>query len=413
MTKNSFLAAGLLSALCLPARAVEYVPMVNLSLIGGQYFFAGDKSHLNANLMANVTPAVKFDNGWTVLPTYSGYFRGTKSVTDSVGAGTLFQQMMDHRGSLTGIYAVPDTDWKLKPNCSYKFEFMKESNDEEWGKGLFDYGKIGLGFEAEKVYRDPFSIRLAYDMYWIYFPHYNSLESKSGVDPSGDPLGRELAGTKVLNTFNKQFTVTASRPYPYDDPVVSLQGSYSFLWQIFKDQPLVDEAGRYLRRRREDYGQTVNLSVTYPRSFKGDSLRLNSSFQTGLIYIGSNQNTYDAGQTKYVPDAYSYTTVLWGPSLNLSWGDKKKPQSAGLSFLWSRTQYSGRLAQDGSGLYTADCQHQNRYLLSLGYGYPVADHFRLTANTNFLWATSNQQFQATYKYTYNAANYFLGFTYDY
>lgn len=387
--------------------------MYNLSLIGGQYFFAGDKSHLNANVLANVTPAIKFDERWTLLPTYSGYFRGTKAVTDAVGAGTLFQQMMSHRASLTGLYTVPDSDWRFKPSGSYKFEFMKETRDEQWGKGLFDYGKIGLGFEAEKVYRDPFSVRLAYDMYWIYFPHYNSLESKSGVDPSGNPLGRELSGTKVLNTFNKQFSVTASRPFPYNDPLVALQGSYSLLWQIYQDQPLVNEAGQYQRRNREDYVQTLNGSVSYPRSFKGDTLRLNSSFQAGLTYSGSNQNTYDAGQTKYVDDSYSYMTWLWGPAFNLSWGDKKSPQTAGLAFVWSLTQYMGRLAQSGTGLYTDDKQHQHRYLLTLGYGYPVAEHFRLTANTNFLWATSNQEFQATYKYTYNAANYFLGFTYDY
>ena len=416
MRKTWAMAMAAAAALAGPAggsRAAEVVPMYNFSLIGGQYFFAGSETHLNANAAMNVAPAVKLDNGWSVLPLYNGYYRGTKSVTDAVGAGTLFQQEMSHRISVSGLHSIPGTEWRVKPSVSYKYDFLKETRDEAWGKGLFDYQKAGVGFEGERVYRDPFSVRFAYDFYYINFPHFVSLESKSGVDPSGNPLGRETAGSHVLDTINNQFTVTATRPYPYDDPKVSLQGSYSLLWQKFADEPLVDQAGQYLSAGRQDFNQCLNFSLVYPRSLADDLYRLTSSAQMGFVYNGSNQNTYDAGQLQYVSDAYSYYSVFVGPAFNLSWGDKKMPQTVGLSFLYSLTQYTGRLTQDPNGLYGDSHQEHNRYLLTTGYSYPIAEHFRLSANANFLWTTSNMSYEKTYQYTYNAASYLLGFVYDY
>jgi len=296
---------------------------------------------------------------------------------------------------------------------SYRYDFLKETRDETWGKGLFDFQKMGVSFEGEKVYRDPFSVRLAYDFYYVNFPHFVSLESKSGTDPNGNPLGRETAGAHVLDTLNNQVTLTATRPYPYEDPEVSLQGSYSFLWQRFPDQPLVDQAGQYLSANRQDFNQTLSFSVVYPRSLADDLYRLTSSAQLGFSHNGSNQNTYDAGQLQYVSDSYSYYSFFFGPSFNLSWGDKKQPQTAGLSFLWYRTQYAGRLTQDPNGLYNDQYQYQDRYLLTTAYSYPIAEHFRLTANANFLWATSNMSYEKTYQYKYNAVSYLFGFAYDY
>ncbi|MFA6030150.1 MAG: hypothetical protein WC969_09870 [Elusimicrobiota bacterium] len=396
------------------ARAVEYVPMYNLSLMGGQYFFAGDKSRMNANVSANVTPAVKLDSGWTLLPTYSGYYKGTKAVTDAVGSGTLFQQQFDNRLGLSALRAIAGTDWKIKPSVSYKHELLKETRDEAWGKGLFDYQKFGVGFEGEKVYRDPFSLRVGYDFYYVRFPNYQSLESKSGTDPLGNPLGRETAGKNVLDTINNQVSVTLTRPYPYDDPKVSLSASYSLLWQKFPDQKLVDAAGQYKNANRQDFSQSAGLGATYPRSFRSDTVRVTGGFQLGLAYNGSNQNTYDAGQTKYVPDSYSYTQYSMGPSVSVAWGDDMKmPQTAGLAMTWSRTQYAGRLVQDANGLYQDSAQYQSRYLVGMNYSYPVAPHFRLNAQANFLMARSNMTYEKTYKYSYNTSSYLFGFTYDY
>lgn len=396
--------------------ALEYIPIYSLSLMGGQYFFSQDRSNFNGNVSAHAAPVMKFDEEWSLLPLYRGNYQGTKSVMDSVGSGTLFQQQMDHRISLAGLYTPVETTWKFKPSLNYKYSLLKETRDESWGGGLFNYETLGVGLEAEKVYRDPFSFRAAYDFYYIHFPNYQSLESKAGVDPNGNPLGREAAGTQVLDTFNQQFNLSVSLPVPYEDPKMSLQTSYRFLWQTFPDQPLINSQGQpngHVPYNRQDFTNNLNLSLSYPRPLFGGKARMSSAFSTGLAYNGSNQNTFDAGQNKYVADAYSYWSVSAGPSVSVSWGDEKKPSTASLGVTWSRQNYLGRLVQNAAGQYGTDKQHQDRYLVSLGYAYPIAVNFRMVAQTNMLWAKSNMTYEKTYRYSYSTANYLLGFSYDY
>ena len=414
--KRGIIAMAAAASLSVGARAVEYVPVYNFTLLGGQYFFAGDKTNLNANAYFNAAPALKFNDRWTLLPIYSSAFRGTKSVSDSVGSASLFQQGMDHRISFAGLYSVKDKPWVLKPSVSYKRAFLKETKNEKWGKGLFDFQTYGVGAAAEKTYRSPFTYRFGYDFYYIKFHNYQSLESQSGVDPSGSPLGRERAGTRVLDTYNHEFSLSATRPFPYNRPKMSVSANYRFRWQTFPDQPIIAITGvpnSHAPTHRQDFLQTMDVTVGVPAAFRGGRLRLGSSWQTMFAYNGSNQNTFDANQTKFIFDSYSYMSWTVGPRFNLSWGDEKRPVTAGTSFSYSRTRYFHRLAQLSDGTYTTDKQYQDRWVLSLNYGYPIAEQFRLSAQINSLWARSNNKFESTYRYTYATVNYLMGFTYSY
>jgi len=397
------------------ARAVEVTPLYGVSFLGGQYFFSSAKSNLNANVKASVAPALKFTSrpNWTVIPLYNGNFRGTKDVTDPVGSSTLFQQGMDHRLAFTGIRQAEGSNWKLKPSVSYKREFLKETRDETWANGLFDYWTTAVGFEAENVYKDPFSYRLGYDFFITRFPNYRSLESQSGVDPSGQPLGRERAGVNTLDTMNHQLSAAVTLPFPASDPKMSVSASYRILYQDYRDQPLIDLGGQPTTNGRQDFSNSLGFAVGIPKMYRQGRLRAGYGFSLGFTHNGSNQNTFDAGQTRFMADSYSYYSLSAGPNMSLSWGDKKQPTTASLGLKWSRTKYAGRLAQSGSGAYLNERQSTNRFLVSVGYAYPVAPNFHLTAQTNILRQESNQKFEQSYRYNYTTANYLLGFSYDY
>jgi len=352
---------------------------------------------------------------WTFMPMYTGDYQGTKGVDDGVGAGTLYQQKMDHKASFGVIRTPPSTAWRLKSSASYKREFLKETRDESWGLGLFDYEKIAVGFEAEDVYREPFSYRLGFDFYRIRFPNYQSLESNAGTDPQGNPLGRELASRNVLDTYNYQLSASVTRPFPYEEPVVSLSAGYSLLFQDWYDQRLVDIRGQLVDKGRRDFLQALSLGAAYPRAvgWFGREARFETSFSLSGSYNGSNQNTYDAARTQFVSDSYSYASFTLGPSFTYSWGDRKRPAWTSLGFRYSSTQYLGRLVQDGDGVYQSEHQYQDRYFLGLTYAYPIARGFYLKAQSNFLWARSNQHYEKTYAYNYRTANCMMGFTYEY
>jgi hypothetical protein len=407
--------AAVLLVAALPASAVEWTPVVNASLAGGQYFFQGQRGSLGGNAALTAAALIKLDDDWKLLPMYSGAYRGTKGVDEGVGAGTLFQQGMDHTVSVTGIRKLRDSTWRVKPSAGYKREFLKETRDEAWGHGLFDYEKISAGLELENLYKEPFTWRGGLDFYRLRFPNYESLESNSGVDPFGDPLGRELASKHVLDTYNWQASVSGSRPWPYEDPKVVLQGSYSFLYKDFLDQRIVEATGQFANVGRRDLQQAVGGSVARPipvRVFGGDG-RLDLSMGLNFSYNRSNQNSFDATFAKFIDDAYSYWTVGAGPGASLSWGDKKAPTWTSASLRWTRQTYLGRLVQDEVGVYGSAKQHHDRYAFALAYGYPIAPKLTLTFRTNILWAASNNKYQKNYSYAYRAMNYLIGVAYEY
>jgi hypothetical protein len=397
------------------AAALDYVPLYNATFMGGQYFFQSDRSSLSGNASLLAAPMLRTQGSWAFIPTVSSNYQGTKGVGEGVGSGTLFQQQMDHRAGFSVLHAASGSSWKFKPSMSYKREFLKETRDEAWGRGLFDFEKIAVGFEAENVYRDPFSYRLGVDVFRIRFPNYQSLESSAGVDPLGNPLGRELSNKNVLDTMNYQLSASATRPFPYDDPKVSLQAGYSIMVQDFRDQSIVDQRGQLISSKRRDYLQSLSASVGYPRpvSLGGKDFRLDSSLGLNGAFNSSNQNTFDAARTQFVPDSYSYAGFGLGPSFTLAWGDKKAPAWLGASFRYGRTQYQGRLTQDSDGVYQTSHQYQDRFSTSLNYGYPLSPGFSLKVQTNILWARSNNAYEKTYSYNYRTANYLMGFTYEY
>lgn len=397
------------------ARALELVPVFNATLMGGQYIFQGNRSDLGLDASVLAAPVIRQNDQWSYYPIYSGNYQGTKGINDTVAAGTLFQQEMDHRVSFTAIDAVPGTNWKLKPSVSYKREFLEETKDETWGHGLFDYEKVGVGFEAENVYRDPFSYRLGFDVFRIRFPNFQSLESTSGTDPLGNPLQRENAGTNVLDTYNYQLSASGAVPYPYDAPLVSLQGGYSILYQDYGHETLVDSEGQLQPSTRKDFLQSWTASVGYPSkvTLYGTECRLDTSFGVNLALNLSDQNTFDATQTHFIENSYSYVDAGLGPNATLAWGDTKRPASIGGALRYDRTMYLGREAQDGGGLYTGAHLRQDHYSIALDYRYPIAPQFYLKAQANVLFVRSNNHFETTYSYNYTTENYLLGFTYDF
>lgn len=398
-----------------PASGAQWTPVFNASLSGGQYFFLKQRGSLGGNAEVTAAGVAKLSERWSVMPMYAGSYRGTKGVDAGVGAGTLFQQQMDHGVSVTGIRSLEASTWRLKPSASYKREFLKETRDETWGRGLFDYEKIALGFEAENIYKDPFSWRLGFDVFRVQFPHYESLESRSGVDPFGNPLGRELAPKKVLDTLNWQVSASGSRPWPMADPRYVFQGSYSVLYKSFLDQRLVDASGQFKNEGRRDVLQSFSGSIGRPTSLRlfDQDGRLDLSFAVNFAYNLSNQNTFDATFAKYLEDSYSYWSLGAGPAASLSWGEMKTPSWTSMSLRWSRQTYRGRLAQSGEGVYGSSAQHHDRYVLAMAYGYPIAPQFTMTLRTNFLWATSNHHYQSGYAYDYRAVNYLIGVSYQY
>src|SRR5262249_50654230 len=118
----------------------QITPVLDVELLGGQYFFQHNDGALSGNFHFTAAAAIKSPrlSAWTFEPLLASGYRGTKQVTDLVGGGTLFQETIENRAALRAVYEASPL-WRVKPSASYEIDYLKETKDETWGHGLFDH----------------------------------------------------------------------------------------------------------------------------------------------------------------------------------------------------------------------------------------------------------------------------------
>ncbi|MBI4422518.1 MAG: hypothetical protein HY554_02255 [Elusimicrobia bacterium] len=390
------------------AAAATVAPVCSFELLGGQYFFSGQRAGLSGNASALVAPAVALGDSVRLIPVFSSRYQGTKQVVDLVGAGSLFQEQMEHRASLRAVLGAGGGSWRFKPNVSYQYHLLKETKDEAWARGLFDSWRVSGGLEVEYVYRRPYSVRVAVDDFYTAFPNYTSLESQVGLDLQGQPLARELAGRRVLNSHSQSALLGASAP------LGSASGEAQLALQRtrFTDQRLVDRAGALGFDAREDYLTSLSLSLRRP-AVVSPSVRLVAAVDLAGAYNASNQSSYDARRARYLDGYYDYGELRAGLGGQLLLGDSRRPAVCSLGGAWTARSYPRRHPQDEAGEYGAGGTRQRTWVLSSSVRYPLAERLRLVFDLHYGRAGSNQRYAQGYSYRYAVANYLFGVSYDY
>jgi hypothetical protein len=160
----------LLMAVGTAAGAAEVTPIGTFGFMGGQHFLEGTASDLAADVNVLVTPVVKFSDRWSLFPTYQGTYQGNRDIQELAGGGTLFQDSTSQNLLVKSVHTLGK--WKIKPSVGGRLEWLRETKDEDWGEGLFDYRKGSAGLETEYAFSPRAGARLAYDYYQLKFPNY-------------------------------------------------------------------------------------------------------------------------------------------------------------------------------------------------------------------------------------------------
>lgn len=400
-------ALGLLSCILFSVShsyAVKVEPIVNARLLGGQYFFENQESNLSGNIGMTVAPAVTFNKKWSLIPRLSASWRGTKSVRDLVGGGTLFQQTQDHSVAVKGIY-TPNEHWFLKSGGGYRIQLLRETNDEKWGKGLFDFQKPSANLEAERIVSKETSLRLGYDFYVIDFRNFSSLESQQR------DLGRENASAKTLNTANHAAYLGAKFGFPFfKQQRVKVETAYYFTLRNFSEQTVVLLTGDLSSDLRRDKSHVFTSNFALPFFFT-ESFKLLAEIKANLNILSSNQHNYDAKKTRFNSNYYAYRDIVTGTNLNFLVGSKPLILSPGFSY--ARRNYADRPLQDVIGNYGTDTIHTNEYYLNFSAVYPVNKNIKVQATASRGWSRSNMKYEKTYRYNYVTFTYLMGIVYEY
>lgn len=394
------LMAALIAAV--PARAVEFVPVFGGSFLLGQNLQNGDSTSWNGNANLQFTPAMKFSDSWGLIPTYAASYQGTQSIADLGSGGQLFQDSMSHSLRFKGIWRRGNL--KLKPQAGYRWEFLRETTDESWGKGLFDYRKPSLGLEAEYAVAEAVTLGFSADWYRIEFPNYRSLESSV----QGIGLGREQASGRTLDSNNVSWTGTAA--FPFAIPGVKTRLSVNFTGRAYPEQNIVLPTGSLSSERRDD--KIKSVAVSLGRGWRlGEQTGVYVDLQGSWTRLDSTQNHYDAEISRFTADYYSFEERSIQPRATFTLGRRKVELS--IAYLNTHREYLSRRAQNTGGTHLDDAMvlEQDNFLFNLAV--PVGRGFKLLVNSTVATARSNQKYEKFFKTNYTLQSHMLGFSYSY
>ncbi|MBA3065729.1 hypothetical protein KJ633_05635 [bacterium] len=379
--------------------AAEIVPVGEINLSGGASFYEGESSASGGNFNIAAVPAVKFSENVVLLPGYYGNYRGSKSVYELIGGGTLYQDSMSHNFTLRLINKLsPDHKFKLK--TGYVFNYFRETTDEDWGEGLFDFEKFTVGAESEvKNFMGMDKFISSFDIMKVQFPEYESLASAlygTEVFPGGRIL--DFNGLNVYFRGLKKLNAKS---------IVDV--NLNFMLKDFPDQNVIDSLGDYTLTKRAD--RTSALDMVYSRIL--------GSFSAGLSLSGSvnrsNQDHYDADEYKFVDKYYDYNSYSVGPVV--SFGNNFQISCA---YKYGIKNYEGRLVQQNTPLvpsthgdYTNQKVKNKTHFVSLGSSYKLSKHLKAKLSANYFAQDSNQDYEAVYQYSYDTYNFDAGVVYEF
>ena len=407
MKKENFIKSCLLALLaCCPAAleaGMKITPVANVSLLGGKYYLDSDAASFQGRLDAFASPVINIAEGHDLIPVYAGNYSGTQDIQELAGGGVLTRQRQTHTFSLKYVY-TREFD-KYKPRISYSKALIKETKDEKWGDGLFDYTTLSIGLDAEQE-RPHGTFVESYDFYQVKYPNYSTLLSESGtaIDTTTFNELSSNAGVDTMDNTNHRLGFTYTW---FPEPAV-MKAGYDFTYRRYGDQAVVAKPATgqpyFKSDKRSDLVQNWTFRVS--RAMKPVYLAVGAR----VGWLSSNQSSYDSSRTKYIEDYYSYVDMSVSPSASFVF---KNGAQFGVGLDWRRLYYLGRLKQDAAGAYGEGKINQTFWLSSLAVRYPVYQKIFAKAAYNYQVSSSNMRYEANYRYNYRASTYLLGLEWEF
>ena len=378
----------------------------DVDLMLGQYFFNGAAGSLNGYASADAQLLRSLSSDWGFYLDGRASYTGFKQVDELAGGGTLFQQSMDASLGAKWIKRW-DEGWSLKPSVGLDAQLFRETKDESWGKGLYDYYRpeAGVVWEHKTRLSDeiPWTWQLSYDLYYTRYPHFQSLTTQFGTEQTAPN-----PGSHILDTVSNQFGYRNE----YDLPdFISAWIFYSISFVSFTDQKVVQAQGQFLSTNRSDTNQSLNVGAS--KRFNDWQIlgRIRPVAALGFTITDqiSNQNDFDADpkRLKFIGAFYDYWEARVSPSLTTTFLATKTIVRLGADF--ASRSYTGRLAQNTDGSYKGEKLQQLSESVALDASYPVwRDDLLLKARVAWSNTSANTAFEQTYQYNYHDYNYFAG-----
>ncbi len=387
------------------APAGKYQLMGTLDLYGGQYFFGGQSGALNGYGVLNAELAKSYSSSYGYYLSLNSVYTGFKQVNELAGGGTLFQQSLDNSLGLKWIKRY-DGGYALKPHVGVTSELFRETKDEKWGQGLYDFTRYEAGLTLERKTRAgfevPWTYQLSWDAYYTRYTRFKSLASEYGAE-----LAAPDPGSRVLDAVTNQFSYYNEWDLP---GFAKAEALASLAVTGYPEQKVINSAGTYLPSTRSDYYELLTLSISkrYSDAEILGGIRPVAGFGLTFDDQVSNQNHLDTepAHLKFIRSFYDYYETTLSPTLMLTSVSSGFVLSANYNF--TARWYPDRLTQTTAGSYTGDKLRQYTCDFGLEASYPITASLDARLRTDWSLSRSNNRYEQVYRYNYDSSTYFAG-----
>ena len=401
--KNLILSLLLLAPALAGAEGFEL--MGKLDLAGGQYFFENQSGAVNGYGLFDAQLAKSYSSSSGFFISARSAYTGFKQVNELAGGGTLFQQSLDNSLGFKWIKRY-EGGYSLKPRAGIKNQLFRETKDEKWGKGLYDFNRYEGGLTLERKTRlglsTPWIYQLSWDVYYTRYARFKTLASQYGQE-----IAAPNPGSRTLDTITNQFSYDSE----FDLPGFLKADVFVALSMIgYQDQKVINSEGRYLSSKRSDSYQALNLALSkrYNDIDILGGVRPVMGLSFGVSNLFSNQNHLDTdpAHLKYIRGYYDYWEARMGPSAQFTCVGTGFVTR--LSYEFAMRSYGNRLSQKGDGSYTSSRLGQYSGSFTAEAVYPVYRSIDVKLQGNWATSRSNNRYEQVYRYNYESAMYFAG-----
>lgn len=394
-----------------PGQNIKIIPIGSIELFGS-YSDIKDGSDLWGYFISGTfSPVIQLNKKTDIIPLYYGVIKRMRQFVTQEEGGRLYNTWQIHNLSMALRKNVSDR-FGYRLEIFGALNYLKETRDESFGKGLYDYWDLGLSLNltnrilsATKEKSLFLSSNLQY--FRREYPNYKSLISLA-------PVTAPEKNEKDFDGIRLSFQIEQNKE---DGSYLKLNSS--LLTKFFIDKRLIGEDGiLIMNKKRRDYVFETDIDIRHIIA-----KRWTLGFDNSIVYNHSNLGFYDSrdtvlpgqlGDDVFTKNYYTYTSITIHPYIIYSYPiNNTKKISIRLGYTYLVRDYTDRKAQLSDGTYTDTDQRDTEQTFHIGLTYPLTRQLSLITSFDYTIADSNQKYEKYYRYSYDVYQMMSGLSFSF
>jgi len=381
------------------AQGVRFAPYYNFQLTEGLSMPSRGNMNFDLNLLNDIGLLARIDEAHSILGFYEIKYTGPGIKRQEGEQFT--DRTLDHMFVLRHTWNSP-WDLKVKTQVDYWKDFRRSGTNEIWGKGLYDFDRIGGLVGVEKILGE-FKVGGSFQYHSMIFPNYTDLVSELKVTEGGT----------VESSTGKQDHALVQLGATGEWKEARLSLDYT-MQNYFKQKVIASDVQPdgtfYTGNLQQDKIFTARLSKDFSWGILSVSPELTFGSRSSNQNYQHFENVTSTVSAGYYPDYYSYSQTDISIPVALRLGAKWEFFTG-----WEQEtkSYASRPARDADGNFLPDKQSNVSQFISAGFNYHPND----VTTTTFYYvsqnSSSNMKFEKYFPYNFTAASYGIRFSYQY